>query len=612
MSLFKNRMVKAALFCMIGLCVGTGWAITFNFPTLQTQFYAGGSLQYHLTDPQLSHLQAGKSYPFRLGTVTKSVASNVMIDGILYPTYTEYFDVPASEKFGVMSINSISGTTMNFTYSLYSATGAVLWNSRTINLAINSSFDLDGDSYNDVTYSNGITGRATDANVKYLTFNSSQSSLKTAMFSYIPEENTSLNIMSGHRGFNINGKGVIIPAMTQTGLGKTLAGGGMPVAAGDFIFDETARKYKIVSSTPTGGLAKTTATMFSMIAAATPTTDLSQAIPMASIKTTVTPISGDTKNIYSKKADYDVQRTAIQAKFDQYKFKKKLFTTSWMYDGGTYKAGLTTVTGYIGITANFSYTWKSVSGDLSAIVMFDDVLGITTVKNTTISSFDRVLYSMPVIEEWFMVGIVPCGYQISLNAGVKGSINMTAGSTLGIRNCAALSGKGVVDLHITKQSCDFFGNYNIIGFPEISTGTSSTSTVQAYFNATAQAFVLWPHSGNNKICPFYLQQSATLSCGPTFTLNTAKNTVSLKADANFSMPFEIGSEWLHAIKIGPLQCKWNWKKIWWGTNYTFWTWESPIIPVSNGVGYYTYPGFVGISNEGTSFLPTTNLLLLDD
>ena len=78
----KKLTIRLMLVCTVFMVAGNAWGITFDYPTLLTQFYLGGSLLYTTDDASLCHLTAGNSYPFRLGTVTKKDTVNVTINNV--------------------------------------------------------------------------------------------------------------------------------------------------------------------------------------------------------------------------------------------------------------------------------------------------------------------------------------------------------------------------------------------------------------------------------------------------------------------------------------------------------------------------------------------------
>ena len=200
-----------------------------------------------------------------------------------------------------------------------------------------------------------------------------------------------------------------------------------------------------------------------MTAASTLTTILSSAstvknamepLQMVSFSAPMAPLPPNSYQFYTTENSYDQQRANLQAQLNQYSFKQKLFSTSLVYDGGNYKMGLTTITGNIGVSGNFSGCWSSVSvqGNLSALILIDDVLGVTTTKTTNLSNFNYPFPNIPICTGYFMVGPIPMGWQFSLTSGVKGSINLTNTSTLGIKSCLSLGGGGSANLGLWNQT----------------------------------------------------------------------------------------------------------------------------------------------------------------
>jgi len=157
------------------------------------------------------------------------------------------------------------------------------------------------------------------------------------------------------------------------------------------------------------------------------------------------------------------------------------------------------------------------------------------------------------------------------------------------------------------------GNYNLIACPVISAGTTTSANVQAYVGAEAQVFVFFPHDdnlSNNNYCPLYTELSVTAGFGPTITV-ASLNNLNVKATATFSVPFEIGSDWLHLAKIGSWQCPWRYDATLYNLNLTLFNQNYTIVP-SAGNYNWTSPDYAASSgNLSPSVSTMTNLLLLN-
>ena len=176
---------------------------TYSFSEIKILPYLGGSLLYNSDNQSASHLNVNNTYPIRLSSLNKVYNSSAR--------KYEYFDIASKQKYGVISIQSISTSTITFFVTLYDYQGNQIYIPNPLkSLAINASTDIDGDGKNDLSYVKSINAaRPSVTNTCYLTFICSQSTLTTCMFSYLPDKYGDLYRAGGNLGFNYTGNALI-------------------------------------------------------------------------------------------------------------------------------------------------------------------------------------------------------------------------------------------------------------------------------------------------------------------------------------------------------------------------------------------------------------------
>ncbi len=156
--------------------VGFGFGQSmYSYNDIQYLPYLGGSLSY-TNEFANSHLQQGGQYAFRLGKLSKvlrdvSNDSNFTAEEKSYLAshggFPEYSDIENRALFGVLYIESINLSSIEFRYVLYDTEGDVVRNDNAV-VNLGTSLDFDKDGKVDVKYTSEISSfRSNNEGIKY-------------------------------------------------------------------------------------------------------------------------------------------------------------------------------------------------------------------------------------------------------------------------------------------------------------------------------------------------------------------------------------------------------------------------------------------------------------
>ena len=194
-----------------------------SFENVSRQAYMGGSVLYNPDDLSNSQLAENVCVAVRLGKVKRNEINEDQV------VFTDDED---SAKFGFMKINSISTSSVAFSYTEFSADGKSL-TTASFNVAEGDSVDINSDGFYDLKYTKPKINRVGLENARWLTFLSSQDDLNTSMFSVLPEQYSRNVYPAGLLGINPDGKFIV----NKYEVGSSNRAAVVGVCAGDFVLD---------------------------------------------------------------------------------------------------------------------------------------------------------------------------------------------------------------------------------------------------------------------------------------------------------------------------------------------------------------------------------------
>lgn len=207
-----------------------------SFENVSRQAYMGGSVLYNPDDLSNSQLAENVCVAVRLGKVKRNEIDEDQV------VFTDDED---SAKFGFMKINSISTSSVAFSYTEFSADGKSL-TTASFNVAEGDSVDINSDGFYDLKYAKPKIKRVGLENARWLTFLSSQDDLNTSMFSVLPEQYSRNVYPAGLLGINPDGKFIV----NKYEVGSSKRAAVVGVCAGDFVLDSKTGNYqKIIGRT---------------------------------------------------------------------------------------------------------------------------------------------------------------------------------------------------------------------------------------------------------------------------------------------------------------------------------------------------------------------------
>lgn len=201
-----------------------------SFENVSRQAYMGGSVLYNPDDLSNSQLAENVCVAVRLGKVKRNEIDEDQV------VFTDDED---SAKFGFMKINSISTSSVAFSYTEFSADGKSL-TTASFNVAEGDSVDINSDGFYDLKYAKPKIKRVGLENARWLTFLSSQDDLNTSMFSVLPEQYSRNVYPAGLLGINPDGKFIV--NKYEVGSSKRAAVQGL--VKGDFVLDSESGEYQ--------------------------------------------------------------------------------------------------------------------------------------------------------------------------------------------------------------------------------------------------------------------------------------------------------------------------------------------------------------------------------
>ncbi len=207
-----------------------------SFENVSRQAYMGGSVLYNPDDLSNSQLVENVCVAVRLGKVKRNEIDEDQV------VFTDDED---SAKFGFMKINSISTSSVAFSYTEFSADGKSL-TTASFNVAEGDSVDINSDGFYDLKYAKPKIKRVGLENARWLTFLSSQDDLNTSMFSVLPEQYSRNVYPAGLLGINPDGKFIV----NKYEVGSSKRAAVVGACAGDFVLDSKTGNYqKIIGRT---------------------------------------------------------------------------------------------------------------------------------------------------------------------------------------------------------------------------------------------------------------------------------------------------------------------------------------------------------------------------
>lgn len=468
---------------------------------LRTLPFIGGSVIYNPDNAALNHLSQGQLLPIRLGEVIKTYD----------PTNDDYqfSNDEAKARYGFIVIREISLEKVSFSYKLYDTNGMTIA-SGVSEVASNQQTDINGDGAADIAYTKPAQVRTGFENALYLTFISSQDTLKTAMFSLLAEDLPGSAYPSGIMGVNPDGKMVVRnDAMTvqqgAAGAGSRVLGtrglNALVVEAGDFVMDREVGKYGKVSS-----VSKVLGRSISAQVDYSEQVSIADALPHVHFNYTVSnevpmpgyePAGGVTEtldpyatqaNSPSRASSFDNfanEAKAIGSLIGKYRSFDLINKTAWKIKTDNTEVSFATLKVTVGVDASCDVSWNYVAATIKTGLFYHSDLTLSASGKWTKNLFDQQLVSYRAD---FAIGPVLLGLEVPLSVGAD--IDMVASGNIkyqyeskgfvgyNVSFGAKLTRKHWYSLPSIKTWCDngFINQhtYRFIGEPEI-TGSASVA-----------------------------------------------------------------------------------------------------------------------------------------
>lgn len=206
-----------------------------SFSELSEQGYMGGSLIYNPNNRSIGQLDNNVSVAIRLCKAGyKSTDEEKKV----------FYQISDSIEYGLLYINSINESLIDFTVILYNISGEKSKIKNYI-LSVNESADINDDGLYDIKYAPPSSKRRNYEKAVYLQFLSSQENLNISMYSVLKEQYKNGDYPNGIIGVNNNNRFIISKYSDSDSSVRSIVQGVYP---GDYIIDNQTGLYQYVKN----------------------------------------------------------------------------------------------------------------------------------------------------------------------------------------------------------------------------------------------------------------------------------------------------------------------------------------------------------------------------